>query len=813
MSPTSRPPERSSSPANGNAHFAFRLRDALCTAKMNRHDRPVLDQHHSSDPHMFKKFISIKNIGKFRNSAAGGDTALAKRTLIVGANGFGKTTLCAVLRSLKTGDPSHLLGRKTLGTAEPATVDILLQAGTARFDGNGWSAPYPALEIFDGVFVAENIHSGEVVDIAHKRNLYRIIIGEKGVSLADQDSTLAAQSREKTSEITTSQRAIQSHVPKGMEFGTFVDLPIEGDVDELIATQQRRIESIREAEAIKARASLAEIPVPTLPSELEHLLGRSIEDVGKEAESLVADHLQAHDMTADGGPWIAKGIDYTKHDSCPFCGQSTEGLPLIAAYRAIFSERYRSLESDIESGMKVVQGTFGEAALARLATIIEQNKASIEFWRRYCTFDESALNFPTDAASALQKLGVAATTLLERKQRKPLESISPDEAFAHVMTEFEAARTLLDTLNLAVRTTNAVIAAKKAEASETNAKAAEDELILLKAIKARHSEEVAPLCTAHAGLVAAKEGIDTRRSGVRQQLDDHTKSVVRPYESRINELLGVFNAGFSIAETRHSYPGGVATSSYQLVINNTGIDIGDGRTPPSQPSFKNTLSSGDRTTLALAFFIADLERDPALSTKTIVFDDPFNSQDAFRRRQTVHEIARLSGFCEQVIVLSHDATFCKQIWDKSPAGERTALVIADHRAQGSKLLPIDLEKATQGRTATDIDDLQSYLATGAGNLLDVIRKMRVVLETYCRTTYPASFDVKDWLGDIVGKIRAGGAAHVAFDLYDELDQLNDYTKQYHHGEDVSDQTPDQIDPTELTGYVRRTLKIVNALQA
>jgi wobble nucleotide-excising tRNase len=321
------------------------------------------------------------------------------------------------------------------------------------------------------------------------------------------------------------------------------------------------------------------------------------------------------------------------------------------------------------------------------------------------------------------------------------------------------------------------------------------------------------LCTGHGKHVAAKEGIDKRRAAVRTQLDDHTNSVVKPYERRINVLLDTFNAGFTIAETRHSYPGGTATSSYQLVINQTPIEIGDGKTPTDKPSFKNTLSSGDRTTLALAFFLADLERDSSLAKKTLVFDDPFNSQDAFRRRQTVHEIVKLSAACEQVIVLSHDATFLKQIWDKSPAGERTALTIADNRAQGSKLLPVDLEKATQGRTATDIDDLQTYLTSGAGNVLDIVRKMRVVLETYCRTTYPASFAAEDWLGDIVRKIREGGSNHPAQALYDELDQLNDYTKQYHHGENVDDATPDQIDPTELTGYVRRTLKIVNALQA
>ena len=36
-----------------------------------------------------------------------------------------------------------------------------------------------------------------------------------------------------------------------------------------------------------------------------------------------------------------------------------------------------------------------------------------------------------------------------------------------------------------------------------------------------------------------------------------------------------------------------------------------------------------------------------------------------RRRQTVHEITKLAGQCAQVLVLSHDATFLKQLWDKA----------------------------------------------------------------------------------------------------------------------------------------------------
>jgi hypothetical protein len=217
--------------------------------------------------------------------------------------------------------------------------------------------------------------------------------------------------------------------------------------------------------------------------------------------------------------------------------------------------------------------------------------------------------------------------------------------------------------------------------------------------------------------------------------------------------------------------------------------------------------------LALAFFLAHLERDPAKAEKTVVLDDPFTSQDAFRRRQTVHEIKKAGAECAQVIVLSHDVTFLKQVWEKAPASERTALLINDARSLGSKILPMDIDRACQGRVASEIDDLMTYETSGAGKPLDLIKKMRVVLETHCRATYMAYFEPTDWLGDIVRKIREGGDDHPAKTLYDELDQINDYTTSYHHGEDVADVTPEDIDPDELTGFVRRTLKIVNALQA
>src|ERR1039458_4601803 len=121
---------------------------------------------------MLKKIIAIKNVGRFRNSAAPGNPQLGKFTLIHGANGFGKTTICSVLRSLNTGDASLIIGRKTLGSTGNSTVELFMESGPTSFnaisfDGRVWSAESQKFAIFDGTFIGQNVYSGEVVDIEH----------------------------------------------------------------------------------------------------------------------------------------------------------------------------------------------------------------------------------------------------------------------------------------------------------------------------------------------------------------------------------------------------------------------------------------------------------------------------------------------------------------------------------------------------------------------------------------------------------------------------------------------------------------------
>ena len=600
-----------------------------------------------------------------------------------------------------------------------------------------------------------------------------------------------------------------------MRLVEFLKLASDPDIDAKIAEQARNIEALRQAEQLRSRAALTEFVLPTLPENLVATLARTVEDVAENAELQVAAHLAAHQMTGHGEAWLAEGTPFIAGRECPYCGQSLEGLPLIAAYRSLFSEAYSQLKADIAALRARVARDFGDKVAGQLTTQAATNATALEFWRRYCTLPSNGLDVPAGLARAVSGLREAVLGLLDQKARAPLEAIhlATDLGFVDHDAAFGLVRAAMADTNTAVGRANAIIAAKKATTAGGDVSAAVAALSRLTAIQRRHEPAVAEVCTSYGKLEGEKAAIETRKMTARLKLEGHSKRVVKPYERRINDLLEDFNAGFRIAETKHAYPGGLPTSSYQLIIDGTAVDVGDGRTTLGKPSFKNTLSAGDRTTLALAFFLAHLECDPDRANRVVVFDDPFNSQDAFRRHQTVYQIKRASEACAQVFVLSHDAAFLRQVWDKCPTGQRVAIQITDHLALGSKIGPCDLEEVCKGRVASEIDDLLSFYNTGAGKTRDVAKKMRVVLETYCRAAHPYCFDASDMLGTIVKKIRDTGDQHPAYSLLDKLDQINDYTRDSHHGSDPTDGAASQFDQTEMRGYVHRTLKISNNLQA
>jgi wobble nucleotide-excising tRNase len=757
---------------------------------------------------MLRKIVSIKNVGRFQNCGAPGDVELKHYSLIFAENGRGKTTLCAIFRSLQSGDAAHVRGRTTLGTRGAPEITILLDDGPRSFNRGAWSATVPNLAIFDSTFVSENVYSGDAIDLAHKRNLYGVIVGKSSVELAHQIEALDAATREKSTDIREKSAVVSALMPQGMSVDQFLTLPEDTTIGAKIAAKEVELEAVKQADQVKSRAALTELTLPAFPQEYSALLSKTIEDIAKDAELRVRRQIETHEMQDRGEPWLSEGLSYVRDTACPFCGQSLVGVILVAAYSAHFSEAYRDLRSEIATLRERIDADFADRETALIDKGLDQNAAAVEFWTRYCGITPPTLTGSDGTVDALRVLRNTALALLDRKAVAPLERVAGDSRFTAAYTAFGLANNDVAAYNQAVRVANAAIGRRKAVTAATNVGDVENALTLLRAVKTRHEPSARAACQALQNAQAAKKAIEDRKTNLKERLDEYTREVIGCYEQTVNGFLDDFQAGFRLTGTTHGYPGGVASSSYQILINETAVDLGGLNTPSDRPSFSNTLSSGDRSTLALAFFLAQLEHDPERGSKIVVFDDPFNSQDSFRKDCTVVKIKRCGDSCHQVIVLSHNQSFLRRVWDRLSlySADRKCLQLMRVGVHDTRISAWDIEQATQPSFLTELGTLAKYYQTGEGPPGDIVKKVRPVLETHCKNLYPGEF-AGDALGTIIGKVRTAGATHQLFPLLDDLDSLNEYTCRYHHGDDPG-AAIEPINDAELQGFVKKTLRIV-----
>jgi wobble nucleotide-excising tRNase len=232
---------------------------------------------------MIEKFVSIKNIGRFRSCSPSGDVAFRKLTLLFAENGQGKTTLCAILRSLQSGRQEFISERKTLGVSAPSSVQLRLGGNTVSFSNNAWSVTHPDIAIFDSIFIHENVYAGDYVEHEHKKNLYRVIVGEQGVRLARQIDDLDAKIRDASSDIRDKKDAASKPLPNAVTLDAYLAWqPIE-DVDNKIQLKTTEItnrqRTLEKATEIQSKSLLAKVQLPSFPSDFLAILSKQITDI------------------------------------------------------------------------------------------------------------------------------------------------------------------------------------------------------------------------------------------------------------------------------------------------------------------------------------------------------------------------------------------------------------------------------------------------------------------------------------------------------------------------------------------------------
>jgi wobble nucleotide-excising tRNase len=759
---------------------------------------------------MIRRFRLLRNIGQFDSVDAAAQIALGRLVLIYAENGRGKTTLAAVLRSLAHGDPVPITERRRLAAAHPPHVVLDCDGGPpdAMFQSGAWNRTLPRLALFDDVFVDANIHSGLAVDARHRQNLHELVLGARGVDLSRQLLGLVERIEQHNRALREAAAAIPESVREGFSLDDFCTLAELPRVDAEIEATERALAAARDQDAVRTTPLFETLGLPAFDAEaLDRVLQRDLADLEATAEAQVHAHVAR--LGAGGEQWVSDGMHRIQEadgdGTCPFCAQDLTGSALIPHYRAYFSAAYGDLKQAILDALASVRRAHAgdvRAGFERAVRVAGETRA---FWSRFCEVPEVGI----DTAAVVRGWNAAREAVnaaLAAKQAAPLERQALDQPARAAIAAYDVLRQRIADLSDALIAANDAVRVVQEQAAGAHPETIARDLARLKATKARHTPQIAAACTAYLAEKAAKVRTEGERETAKAALDDHRTGAFQASQTAINVYLRRFNAGFRLDSVTSTSTRGGPACTYNVVINETPVSIGGGTPAQGEPSFRNTLSSGDRNTLALAFFFASLNQDPDMGNAVVVIDDPISSLDDNRSLTTVQEVRRLSERAGQVIVLSHDKRFLGRIWNGADPTARVALEIA-RDGTGSTLRRWDVDQDSVTEHDRRHARLQEYVTSGEGEPREVARAIRPHLEAFLRVACPEHFPPRTLLGPFLGVCRqrvgqAGEVLNAA--ATQELGELVEYVNRFHHDTNPAWET-EAINHTELRSFVERAL--------
>lgn len=762
---------------------------------------------------MLNRLQLFRNIGQFDSVATGAAIPLARVTLGYAENGRGKTTLAAIFRSLSTGDPIYVNERHRLGAQDRPHIVIDCVGGppNAMFQNGAWNRQVSDIVIFDDAFVDQNVCSGLAIESDHKQKLHELILGAQGVALnqAVQGHVADVEAHGRTL------RELGNAIPEAARFGIAVEafcaLPTQANVDDAIRDAERALAAAGQQAGIRATPAIQDYALPNVDVDaIRKILSLELADLDQTATNRVQRHFAA--LGRGGEAWVAEGIDRVpggiaepNDKPCPFCAQDLAGSELIGHYRSYFAAGYAEHKGNVEHAAATFESEHSHEQQLYLARVYNQLHERRNFWSQFTEIPEIRIDLGaiTDAWTAMRD---AVKVALDAKRGAPLDRIELSEDAIRAIDAYQKkAAEFANTVAL-LRATNPAIERVKEQAAVADLNLLRGDLQRLQASQSRHSAAIAPLCDDYQSEQTDKLAAEAARDAARVALDNYRNNIFPTYQTAINDCLRRFNAGFRLTGVTSQNNRGGSSCVYSVTINNQDVPVTAATPTPGGPSFKNTLSAGDRNTLALAIFFASLEQGGNLASKIVVIDDPISSLDEHRSLTTIHEICQLSQQVAQVVVLSHSKPLLCGVWDGTDPTLRTAFMF-DRAPVGSTLRVWDVNQDL----ITDHDRrhklLRDYLAGVQVDRREVAQALRPTLEAFCRVAYPANFPPGTLLGPFLNACvqRVGQATPILTQpSIDELTRLKDYGNKFHHDTNPAYMTQ-AINDGELLNFTERTL--------
>lgn len=414
---------------------------------------------------MLERFEIVNKVGLFESYSHSPGCEFGEVTLIYGENGVGKSTLAAILDSLRERNAGELVRRKSLPGDVAPTVVVRLNGKDYSFDGHDWhdQPPYDTLDVFYPGFVTRNVYTVTGVDPENKRNLCELVLGRKAVEKVTRLALADSEGRTALTEIKAIDKQLELLIKKPDTVETFLGLPCESEIDQKMENVRRELKEAQSKDAILARAVPKEVPLSQIDrNAIAQLLEKSTEGIGEDIAAIVKTHIKEH-LDRDGETWLAYGAKHIDADSkCPFCAQEIAKSDLVTAIRSCFSAEYRTFSESLFLEIKRIRERLDSAVFAQIRAGVAGQLATAAQWADAMPIDQFALATTLDEAEAAWKRGATMLGgIVATKEAKPLERIEPSLADEAVV-EYERALVILAKVNGILATS-----AKKAEELRT----------------------------------------------------------------------------------------------------------------------------------------------------------------------------------------------------------------------------------------------------------------------------------------------------------------------------------------------------------
>ncbi|MEO7993653.1 MAG: AAA family ATPase [bacterium] len=760
---------------------------------------------------MLEKVVSINAVGRFFSCNPPGDIMLAPLTLIHGHNGQGKSTLTAIIRSMSDGKPDQVLSRQSLhtrGQSKP-TIHIRHSGLSVKFNGTAWDSHPDNFLIFDQDFIHANVFMGNEISYEHRKNLHTVIIGEDVGTKSARIAEIDTLSRGTSTTIGALETFIDGKITQlDITRATFLGLSptkeqLEG-IDLQIQSLQKGIEDVPAVEALSSHPNLLEIEVPSLAENWLPLLLSGAE-LNPDLAAVLDTLDPAQRATAEA--WLYQGLKYLSltDPACPFCEADTSSSSRVSDIRMLASEEYELSKGLVSAVGEQIETAFADSVLMRLSNASTTNLSAISAWQTLAKIDP----VPTLPNESIETLRASKQTLLE------MVSIKANSPLAPVDITTEAATTLRKLNNLIVQAAQynvAIVGARESiekvrkavltEANQVKLKS----LGRLKAIKERDLPATASKCNELLKAQKLRDDLAGEKSRLKGEIETVSSRAHTKYESAVNKYLEELGCAFRLSQLKSTYAGGKPNSSFSFTLDNRPVEIA---AKGAGPAFHTAFSGADRTTLALAFFLAMVDSNSSLDKAIVVIDDPIAHSDLNRRNFISLHLALLAQRCEQLIVLSHSEEFLTGVQSyaiKKGTRSKVMRIVAVGNFESS-LEPSSLDEIEHlyfdGRSS-----LLAYNQHRIGDRLAVAIALRTTLETYYRYRFPEAFPRGKWLGDFVGIARLAAAntplGDYASKHMGDLEIVNEFSKDYHGTVATPPNEP------ELADAVMRALRLLEA---